>query len=155
MTYRLKVAGVERDLPICPINDHLDIAGFVMFGDVELTKHAAMELLKLAPEYDVMITAESKGIPLFYEMARLAGHNYYSVARKSPKLYMKDGEILILSTGSQGESMSALTRMAANEFKKITLGENDCVIISARPIPGNEKTVYKVINDLNQLNRIL
>ena len=59
-----------------------------------------------------------------------------------------DKELLIITTGSQGEPMSALTRMAANEFKKITLGENDCIIISASPIPGNEKSVYNVINKL-------
>lgn len=88
--YTIDISGVSRDLPLCKLNESLYIAAFVMFGDVELTKKAAEELLKLAPEYDVMITAESKGIPLLYEMARQSGTNYYIVARKSPKLYMKD-----------------------------------------------------------------
>ena len=59
-----------------------------------------------------------------------------------------DGELLILSTGSQGEPMSALTRMASGDFNKVTLGENDTIIISANPIPGNEKMIYRVINNL-------
>ncbi len=59
-----------------------------------------------------------------------------------------DGELLIISTGSQGEPMSALTRMASGDFNKITIGENDTIIISANPIPGNEKMIYRVINNL-------
>jgi len=90
MYYTIKVAGCTRDLPICPINDELYIAGFVIFGDVELTESCARELLKIAPEHDVIITAESKGIPLAHEMARQEGVNRYLLARKAPKLYMKD-----------------------------------------------------------------
>ncbi len=59
-----------------------------------------------------------------------------------------DREIVIVSTGSQGEPMSALTRMAAGEFNKVTIGTNDTIIISASPIPGNEKMIYRVINNL-------
>ena len=89
-TYKLHVAGLERDLPICPLNDNLSIAGFVMFGDVEMTIRSAEELLKRVGDFDLLITAESKGIPLAYEMARQAGRNDYIVARKGPKLYMTD-----------------------------------------------------------------
>ena len=88
-TYRLKVAGLERDLTLCPLNDKLSIAGFIMFSDVELTVNCAAELLKKVPRFDVIITAESKGIPLAYEMSRQSGKNYY-LARKSKKLYMVD-----------------------------------------------------------------
>ncbi len=88
--YHITVAGVERDLPICPVNEHLDIAGFVIFGDVELTEACARELNKKLPEHDVLITAESKGIPLIHEMARQLGINRYVLARKGPKLYMTD-----------------------------------------------------------------
>lgn len=90
MKYTMKIAGLTRDLPLCPLNDQLYIAAFVIFGDVELTEACAAELLKRAPEYDVLISAESKGIPLVYEMARQSGNNRYLLARKSPKLYMKD-----------------------------------------------------------------
>ena len=88
MVYRMQVAGVWRELPICPLSDTLSIAGFVIFGDQELTVASARELLKRAPEYDYIITAEAKGIPLGHEMARQAGDKKYFLARKAPKLYM-------------------------------------------------------------------
>ena len=86
--YRMNIAGLDRDLPICPLNESLMIAGFVIFGDPEITTACASELLKKAPEYDYLISAEAKGIPLVHEMARLAGNQKYFLARKSPKLYM-------------------------------------------------------------------
>ena len=87
-SYRMTIAGVERDLPLCPLNENLSIAAFVIFGDPELTTAAAAALLEKAPAYDYIITAEAKGIPLAHEMARLAGNQKYFLARKSPKLYM-------------------------------------------------------------------
>lgn len=86
----MKVAGLERDLPLCPINDDLYIGAFVLFGDVELTEKSAEALYAKAPDHDVMITAESKGIPLIHAMCRLSGKNRYVLARKSIKLYMRD-----------------------------------------------------------------
>ena len=90
MTYRMNIAGLDRDLPICPVNENLSIAGFVIFGDQELTVACARELLARAPEYDYIITAEAKGIPLAHEMARQAGDSKYILARKGPKLYMQN-----------------------------------------------------------------
>ena len=90
MTDRIKVAGVERDLPLCPISDTLNIAAFILFGDVELTEACSEALARIAPEHDVMLTAESKGIPLIHSMARILGENRYILARKSVKLYMSD-----------------------------------------------------------------
>ena len=90
MVYRININGLERDLPLCPINENLYIGAFVLFGDVELAEHCASELYKKAPEHDVMITAESKGIPLIHAMCRISGKNRYVLARKSVKLYMKD-----------------------------------------------------------------
>lgn len=87
--YKIRIAGCERELPICPIDEHMDIAGFVMFGDVEVTEQAAQALLEKCPEHDVIVTAESKGIPLAYEMARRGCRNYV-VARKGVKAYMED-----------------------------------------------------------------
>ena len=86
-TYEMKVAGLTRHLPLCPINEKMDIAAFIMFSDVELTVACAEELLKKVPEHDVIVTAESKGIPLAYEMSRQSGIKYL-LARKSAKLYM-------------------------------------------------------------------
>lgn len=88
-TYTLKVAGLERELPICPINDKVSIAAFIMFSDVEITVACAKELLNKVPDFDVILTAESKGIPLGYELARQSGKPYV-VARKSVKLYMTE-----------------------------------------------------------------
>ena len=84
-TYTLHIAGLTRELPICKVNDHMDIAAFIMFSDVELTEACAAALLKKAPEFDVILTAEAKGIPLAYEMARQSG-KYWIPARKGPKL---------------------------------------------------------------------
>ena len=88
MFHHMKIAGLERDLPICKVTDDLYIAGFVIFGDQELTVACARELLKKAPEYDYIITAEAKGIPLAHEMARQTNAAKYFLARKGPKLYM-------------------------------------------------------------------
>lgn len=85
--YPMTIAGVERKLPICKVTDDLYIGAFVIFGDNELTAAAATALLKKAPEYDYIITAESKGIPLAYEMTRQSDTKYL-LARKKPKLYM-------------------------------------------------------------------
>lgn len=90
LTYPMNVAGLHRELPICRVNDDLYIGAFVIFGDCELTMACASELLKRAPEYDYIITAESKGIPLAYEMARQKGDSKWMLARKGAKLYMKD-----------------------------------------------------------------
>ena len=98
MVYRMKVAGVERDLKLCPIGENLNIGAFILFGDVELTERCAEELYKRAPEHDVMLTAESKGIPLIHAMCRLSGKNRYVLARKSVKLYMSD--VLVCETKS-------------------------------------------------------
>ena len=90
MHYTMTIAGVKRDLPICKVTDDLYIGAFVIFGDVELTVKTAAALLEKAPEYDYMITAESKGIPLAYEMARQCGAKKWLLARKGAKLYMRD-----------------------------------------------------------------
>lgn len=87
--YKMNIAGLDRELPLCPVNDKLDIGAFVMFSDVELTMACARDLLKKAPDFDLILTAESKGIPLAYEMARQSGKNYI-LARKGAKLYMQN-----------------------------------------------------------------
>lgn len=111
-TYKMKIAGLERELEMFPVSDKLDIAAFIMFGDVEITKKAAEELLKICPEHDVVVTAEAKGIPLCYEMARQGCQNYV-VARKGVKVYMRNPiEVQVHSITTQNE-------------QKLYLGEND------------------------------
>lgn len=87
--YKMKIAGMERDLPICEVNEHLDIAGFVIFGDAPLTVACAEELLKKCPDFDYIISPEAKAIPLAHEMSRQSGKKYF-VLRKGAKLYMKE-----------------------------------------------------------------
>ena len=87
-TYRMTIAGLERELPICKVNDKLDIAGFVIFGDVEMTVAAAGELLKKCPDFDFIVSPEAKAIPLAHEMARQSGKPYF-ICRKGAKLYMQ------------------------------------------------------------------
>ena len=87
--YRVDIAGMERDLLRCPISDKLDIAAFILFGDVEITVHSTQKLLERLPEFDYILTPEAKSIPLAYEMARQSGKKYF-VVRKKAKLYMKD-----------------------------------------------------------------
>ena len=90
LAHSMNIAGLERKLPICRVTDDLYIGAFVIFGDCELTTAAAKALLEKAPEYDYIITAESKGIPLAQEMARLNGDTKWMLARKGVKLYMQD-----------------------------------------------------------------
>nr|WP_326215394.1 phosphoribosyltransferase family protein [uncultured Oscillibacter sp.] len=92
MTYPIDVTGIHRELPICKVTDDLYIGAFIVFGDAELTVACARELLKLVPaeEYDYMLTAEAKSIPLIHEMARQSGAAKYFIARKGPKAYMPD-----------------------------------------------------------------
>ena len=88
MTYEMTVAGLKRQLPLCPIGDKLMIGAFVIFGDVELTCACAKALLEKAPEFDYMVAPEAKAIPLIHEMARQSGRNEYFLVRKKKKAYM-------------------------------------------------------------------
>lgn len=88
-SYRMTIAGCERELPRFAVSESLDIAAFILFGDVEITVASAAALLQKAPAFDVLFTAEAKSIPLIYEMARQSGKPY-AVARKRPKVYMTD-----------------------------------------------------------------
>ena len=91
MKYRMNIAGLDRDLPLCKVSDDLYIGAFVMFGDAEITVACARELLARAPkDYDYLLTAEAKSIPLIHEMARQSGAKKYFIARKGPKVYMPD-----------------------------------------------------------------
>ena len=116
-TYTLHIAGLTRELPICKVNDHLDIAAFIMFSDVELTEACAAALLKKAPEFDVILTAEAKGIPLAYEMARQTGKPYI-IARKGMKVYMRHPlEVNVTSITTQHEQHLFLGESETNLIK--------------------------------------
>lgn len=101
-TYTLKVAGLTRELPICKVNEDTSFAAFIMFGDVELTIACAKELLEKSPEFDVIVTAEAKAIPLAYEMSRQSGKKYIP-ARKGKKLYMQKPVVIEVKSISTEE----------------------------------------------------
>lgn len=87
--YEVEIAGLKRKLEKFPVSDKLDIAAFIVFGDVEVTVAGCEALLKKVPEFDVILTPEAKSIPIAYEMARQSGKPYV-VARKNTKVYMSD-----------------------------------------------------------------
>ena len=122
--YRMTIAGIERELPLCEVNEHLDIAAFIMFGDVEITVAAARELLKKCPEHDVVVTAEAKGIPLCYEMARI-GCGDYEVARKGVKVY----DVNPISCEVQSITTKAIQRLCFSEEKAKRLSGKRVLIV--------------------------
>ena len=118
MTYKMNVAGLTRDLPLCPLNDSLMIAAFVIFGDVELTCACAKALLEKTPEFDYMVAPEAKSIPLIHEMARQSGRNDYFLVRKAPKLYMNGVfEVEDRSITTQGVQKLYMDGADANKMK--------------------------------------
>ena len=141
--YLLKVAGLERELTVCPINDKMSIAGFIMFSDVELTVACAKELLKKVPECDVFLTAESKGIPLAYEMSRQSGINYI-LARKSAKLYMKKPvEVDVKSITTSQIQTLVLDECDIEKLKGKRVVIVDDVISTGESLNAMEKLVEK------------
>ncbi|MBR6411338.1 MAG: adenine phosphoribosyltransferase [Clostridia bacterium] len=140
--YHMTIAGLKRDLPICRLNDELCIAGFVIFGDTELTTACSAELLKKAPEFDYMLTAESKGIPLAHEMCRQAGNRKYFLARKSPKLYMPEVvKVTVKSITTEAVQNLFLDRADMNEMKGKKILIVDDVISTGESMRALEKLV--------------
>ena len=116
--------------------------------------HRLQQILDLAYKYDRRVALSGRSMINIVESASKIGEldipNGILIDLEQIKNY-KNSQILIVSTGTQGEPMSALTRMASGEFNKVTIGENDTVVISASVIPGNEKMIYEVINNLYKL----
>lgn len=140
-TYKMKIAGLERELALCPLNEKMDIAAFIMFSDVELTVASAGELLKKCPEFDVILTAESKGIPLGYEMSRQSGRPYV-VARKSVKLYMKNPlSVTVKSITTANEQTLYLSAEKAEMIKGKNVLIVDDVISTGESLNALEKLV--------------
>ena len=88
-TYTLNVCGLERVLPLVPINDKMAFASFVVISDTEMIEKAGAELAEKVRGAEMIMTAEAKGIPLAYEVSRRLGLPYFIVARKSLKSYMR------------------------------------------------------------------
>lgn len=119
--YSMKIAGLDRELKKFPVSDSLDIAAFILFGDVEVTVAAAKELLAKAPEFDYILTPEAKSIPLAYEMARQSGKPYV-VARKGVKVYM-------------GNPVSvSVTSITTQKEQTLYLGEDEVELIKGKRV---------------------
>ena len=116
--------------------------------------HRVQQIVNCAIKYNRKIAVCGRSMINMIETARELGY-----IECPPNLFIDidminnytDEQLVIITTGSQGEPMSALTRMAAGEHRKVKITQNDLVIISATPIPGNEKFVSKVIDDLMQI----
>ncbi len=122
MFYEVDIAGMKRNLKLFHVADDLQIAAFILYGDVEITQHAAKELLAKAPEFDIMLTSASKSIPLIYEMARQAGVNEYVVALKAQKVYM-------------GEPLTAdVNSITTLDKQKLFIGEDDAAKLKGKRV---------------------
>ena len=146
--YELHVAGLTRQLPICKVNDEISFAAFIMFSDVELTVATAEALLKKCPEFDVIVTAEAKGIPLAYEMSRQCGKKYI-VARKMNKLYMHDPiEVEVKSISTAKKQTLWLDRNDMDQIKGKRVLIVDDVISTGGSLLGLEALVNRAEGEI-------
>lgn len=142
--YNLKVAGVERELPIIRVTDKLEIASFVILGDAELVINAAEELKNKVPEFDVLITAEAKGIPLIQELAHVMGIKKYLVARKNVKPYMIEPLITeVFSITTQKTQILCLDKIESEYIKGKRVLIIDDVISTGESLKAMEHLVKK------------
>ena len=150
MDYKMNIAGLDRALPLCKVTDDLYIGAFVIFGDAELTVACAKALLEKAPEYDYLITAEAKGIPLIHEMARQNGDEKYFVARKKPKLYMTGVlEVTVNSITTEGEQKLYLDTADAELMKGKKILLVDDVISTGESLAALETLVNQTGGEIS------
>lgn len=144
MYHTMTIAGLERNLPLCRVTDDLYIGAFVIFGDAPLTVACAAELLKRAPEYDYLISAEAKGIPLVHEMARQHGDETYFLARKSTKLYMTSVfDVTVRSITTDREQHLYLDGADAEKMKGKRILIVDDVVSTGESLTAIEALVAK------------
>lgn len=143
MKYKMRIAGLERELPLCKVADDLYIGAFVMLGDAEITVASARELLARAPkEYDYLITAEAKGIPLIHEMARQSGAATYFIARKGLKVYLTNPlHVKVHSITTQREQELFLSGEDAEKIRGKRIVIVDDVISTGESLKALEKLV--------------
>lgn len=114
ISYTLHVAGLTRVLPILRLSENLSIASFVLLGDTELVVESAKCLADRLPEFDLIVGAEAKGIPLIQELSRILSKERYVIARKSVKPYMGSAVVdEVLSITTQVPQILALDELDA------------------------------------------
>ena len=145
MTYPMTIAGLKRELPLCKVADDFYIGAFIMFGDAEITVACAKELLKRAPEqYDYLLTAEAKSIPLIHEMARQSGASEYFVARKGMKVYLTDPiHVQVRSITTQHDQDLFLSGADAAKMKGRKILIVDDVISTGESLHALEELVHQ------------
>lgn len=144
MYYSMNIAGINHKLPLCKVTDDLYIGAFVVFGNAKLTVACARELLKKAPEYDYILTAEAKGIPLAHEMARQNEDETYFIARKYPKLYMQGVfEVNVRSITTDKVQSLYLDTVEAEQMKGKRILIVDDVISTGESLRALEELVKK------------
>ena len=154
-TYKITIAGIERELPLCPLNEKISIGAFVMFSDVELTVACAKELLGKCGEFDVILTAESKGIPLAYEMSRQCGKPYV-VARKSVKLYMTEPlSVSVKSITTANEQTLYLSQEKASMLKGKKVLVVDDVVSTGESFNALRKLTEKAGGNVSEFSAVL
>lgn len=143
MKYTMNIAGLDRDLPLCKVADDLYIGAFVMFGDAEITVACARELLARAPkDYDYLLTAEAKSIPLIHEMARQSGAKTYFIARKGMKVYLTDPiHVTVHSITTQHEQVLYLSGEDAARIRGKRILIVDDVISTGDSLKAMEELV--------------
>jgi len=140
----LKVAGVERKLPVVRIADHIKIASFVILGDTELVSKSAEALKERIPEADYFITAEAKGIPLIHELSRICGKKRYFVARKSIKPYMSDPFVTeVYSITTQRKQLLCIEKEESEMIKGKRILIVDDVISTGESVRALEKLIKR------------
>ena len=148
MHYTIDIAGLKRDLKLFPVSDDTMIAALILFGDVELTEHCAKKLLERAPDFDIILTAEAKSIPLAYEMARQAGMNDYVIARKVQKVYMGDTvQAQLQSITTKGAQKLYLGR---DDFKKLT--HKKVLVVDDVVSTGDSLNALRMLADTSNAN---
>ena len=145
MTYPMTIAGIKRELPLCKVADDFYIGAFIMFGDAEITVACAKELLARAPkEYDYLLTAEAKSIPLIHEMARQSGASEYFVARKGMKVYLTDPiHVQVRSITTQHDQDLYLSGVDAAKMRGKKILIVDDVISTGESLHALEELVHQ------------
>ena len=141
--YEIEIAGLKRNLERFAVSDTLDIAAFILFGDVEVTVASASALIKKLPPFDVIFTPEAKSIPLAYEMSRQCGKPYV-VGRKGLKVYMRDPiEVTVQSITTQKEQHLYLgeSEVALMDGKRVVIVDD--VISTGESLKACEELVEK------------